>query len=176
MVSTVDGSESKKKPRGGKRPGAGGGNRFVPVQQQRDLVKLAISEGIAHERICRNIKNPFTNRPISVETFLKAFAEEIETGKFEVEIVIGSSLVQQAKKGNLGAIVWWDKTRGGRREADNIALSKIDPAGSTVDHNVIVHGGLPRGSTPANPGGDAQATLDAEASPNAIIPHQIIKP
>jgi hypothetical protein len=48
--------------------------------------------------------------------------------------------------------------------------AKTDPAGSLTDHEIIVHGGLPQGSTPENPGGDAQAKLDDDAASALVKP------
>lgn len=125
---------------------------------------MAISEGIPQETIARNIRNPQTGNPISVETLVVAFKSELETGYFEAQMMVGASLLKMVKSGNnLGAVVWWDKTRGRRSEADQNINAKVDATNNqVVEHKVIVHGGLPQGSTPENPGGDEATARKAE--------------
>lgn len=55
-------------------------------------------------------------------TFRRKKADEarvmraLEKGKRVAESVIGQALYVKAKSGDLGAIVWWEKTRADRRE------------------------------------------------------------
>jgi len=42
--------------------------------------------------------------------------EAIEKGRSDGAKVVASKLMGLCEKGNLGAIVWWEKTRAGRRE------------------------------------------------------------
>jgi hypothetical protein len=140
-----------KKPKMGRPP-------FVASKEQKRFVRLMIADGVAHERIILAIINPQTSQPISIETFIKVFAAEIAIGKIEIQAVMTTSLVDQAKKGSLGHIVWWEKTRLGYHEPfDPKGLAdKTDPAGSEVHHEIEVVGGLPQGSTPENPAGDVK--------------------
>ena len=43
-------------------------------------------------------------------------ATALEKGKSDAETLIGEALYQKAIKGDLGAIVWWEKTRANRYE------------------------------------------------------------
>jgi len=151
--SPIDSPDVKKKKQKKKRPGTprpgNGGRRagagakpFIPTDEQRNVVKLAVAEGISQERIARLIRNPMTQQPISVDTLVIAFAHELDTGYLEAQMVVGVSLMSMVRAKNLGAVVWWDKTRGRRIEAMNEKVDpKTDPAGSTVKHVIeIVHG------------------------------------
>ena len=142
MADPVDPPGIKKGNRGGKRPGAGGANKFIATDEQRNVVKLAVAEGISQERIARMIRNPLTKLPISVDTLAIAFAHELDIGYVEAQMVVGVSLMTMVRAKNLGAVVWWDKTRGRRIEAMNEKVDpKTDPAGSTIKHVIeIVHG------------------------------------
>lgn len=149
----------------GKKRGRGQ-PRFEPTQAQRDLVKLLVSDGMPHERICTAIRNPYSGKPIDEKTFVKAFAPEIEIASAEVESIVSASLVNQAKKGNMTAIIWWEKTRRGRREPEYEKANdrKIDPAGADVKHEVEIIGGLPTGSRPDKPEGDDYSDIPPEES------------
>ena len=144
--------------------------KFVPTQEQRDLVKIAIGTGISQDEVVLGIKNPYSGKPIDRNTFAKAFAEEIAIARFEVRTIVGVSLVKQAKSGNLGACIWLDKTRFGMYEAQPpVQPSKVDPAGTDVKHFIEIEGGLPTGSTAANPEG-TQPVEGAQAEESAGAP------
>lgn len=138
----ADGTSGTKKKTGFRgTPHPGGANKFIATPEQRSLVKMAVAEGIAQETIARNIKNPRTGKPITVETLVREFKEELDTGYFEAQMIVGSSLLAKVKQKDLGSIVWWDKTRGKRFEHSQPDTSKIDPAGSNVKQIVeVIHG------------------------------------
>ena len=138
---TDDGAFQSKKRKGfrGTR-GPGGQNKFVPLDSHRALVKMLIADGKAHEKIVTLIINPNTDEPISIPTFRTVVAREIEIGLVETSAKVSTSLVSQAVKGNMTAIIWWEKTREGRREPE-APNAKTDPAGGTIKHIVeVVHG------------------------------------
>ena len=49
----------------------------------------------------------------------------LEKGKAVAERQIGEALFTLAKGGNLGAIIWWEKTRAGRKEPQVQTSSQI---------------------------------------------------
>jgi transposase-like protein len=55
----------------------------------------------------------------------------IEKGLAKTEAAIGKVLVDKAKAGDLGAIVWWEKTRAGRRDTTGVT-SGGRPIGNIV--------------------------------------------
>jgi DNA invertase Pin-like site-specific DNA recombinase len=44
------------------------------------------------------------------------FGEALKKGKTATQVVVANKLVELCKKGNLGAIIWWEKTRLGYSE------------------------------------------------------------
>jgi hypothetical protein len=55
------------------------------------------------------IKNPRTKRPIAHQTFHAVFADEIESGRSEIDALIAGSLVRAARQGNVVACIWLSK-------------------------------------------------------------------
>jgi len=49
---------------------------------------------------------------ISDETLMKYYRVELDTASVEANMVIANKLYQKAKAGDLGAIIFWLKTRG----------------------------------------------------------------
>jgi len=153
---------AKKRGRGGARKGAGRPVDFHPSDEQRALVKLHVAMGTSYERICTAIINPVTKNPIDRGTFAKKFKREIEIAQVEMDTVATQSLMQQMRSKSLGAVIWYQKNRMGWTDSPAEVNMKVDPAGSTVVHKIEVIGGLPAGSTPENPGGDAAKAEAAE--------------
>jgi hypothetical protein len=122
--------------------------------------------GTPQERIVKGILNPHSKKPISVETLVRAFADELEMGMTEMESIVGLSLAQQIKKGNMTAIIWWTKNRAGWRDDPDAAQrareAKTDPARADVKHEVEIIGGLPAGSRPDKPEGDGYSEIPPE--------------
>lgn len=50
----------------------------------------------------------------------------LEKGKAKAASIIGQALFEKAKKGDLGAIVWWEKTRAGRTERVRTEITGAD--------------------------------------------------
>lgn len=109
------------------------------------------------------------------------YAFVLETARTRLLAAAGGSVVEAIYKGdaNVGFKVL---ERVGPKEwrppeSPTFDRSKVDPASAEKSDAIIVHGGLPQGSTPENPGGDAQAALDADAvSDEAKAAHRLMKP
>lgn len=54
-----------------------------------------------------------------------AFADAIKRGKASAAEEISNQLFEKAKTGDLGAIIWYEKTRCGRTDKLTIDLSKL---------------------------------------------------
>jgi hypothetical protein len=65
----------------------------------------------------------------------------IENGKAKAENEIGRTLFDKAKAGDLGAIVWWEKTRADRRETVKQEITGADgaPLVFTLDLGTSLH-------------------------------------
>jgi hypothetical protein len=68
--------------------------------------------GLSHEQIC-------TSMDISPATFYRRkqeserFESAIKRGKAASQTIVANKLFELSRKGNLGAIIWWEKTRLG---------------------------------------------------------------
>lgn len=47
----------------------------------------------------------------------------VERGQAMAQEVIAQTLFQQAKNGNIAALIWWEKTRAGKTEKQKVELS-----------------------------------------------------
>src|ERR1700757_3808536 len=75
-------SLQKGNPMAGRKP-------FTPPAEQRDNVGAMVGYGMPLSKICRLIRNPQTGKPLSEPTLLKAFPQEIATGRSTVEAMVG---------------------------------------------------------------------------------------
>jgi hypothetical protein len=87
--------------------------RFQPTLEQREIVQLLSGYAIPQERICKAIRNPYTKRPISVETLTERFEHELEAGKAEVDQLLAHGLSKRLREANLTALIWVSKNRWG---------------------------------------------------------------
>jgi hypothetical protein len=76
--------------------GRSGRTKFVPTEDQRDMVRDLAGRAVRHEVSCRVIVNPQTGRPISEPTLRRAFRSEIDAGQALVTAMVGSVLVSAA--------------------------------------------------------------------------------
>jgi hypothetical protein len=73
----------------------------------------------------------------------KHVAQAFARGKAKAEAVIGKSLFELARDGNVNAIRWWEITRAGRRETVRTETSGIDGLPIQVDQTAKVTFYLP---------------------------------
>jgi hypothetical protein len=78
--------------------------RFVPTQEQREIVRMLAGCSLPHDRIVRAIRNPLTRRPISVSTLARAFEHELDEGRAVVDQMLAATLLRKLKEGNVIAI------------------------------------------------------------------------
>jgi hypothetical protein len=60
---------------------------FKPTTEQRRCVETMIGINVPEAEICRQIKNPVTDKPIDLETLRKYFAAEIAFGAAKMKLV-----------------------------------------------------------------------------------------
>lgn len=116
-----------------RKPGPVG---FIPNDIQREKVMMLAAYGVPQPEICRWIINPDTNRPIDVDTLTKHFEDEMLSGMLHANTKVAEALYFKAvgrdaawvtingrdrlvrgyQAPDLGAIVWWEKTRRGFKE------------------------------------------------------------
>src|SRR5262245_47452774 len=86
---------------------------FQPTEDQRRMVERAVGLGFTQERIAALLG-------ITKPTVEKHFREELDRGGAVVEYQVGSSLVDQALKGNVNAQALYLSRRAGWKETQVI--------------------------------------------------------
>jgi hypothetical protein len=56
------------------------------------------------------------------------FADAIKRGRTAAHSEVSSQLFQQCKKGNVAAIIWYEKTRRGMSDKVNVSITELDNA------------------------------------------------
>lgn len=182
---------------GAKRPsqrfmrGAKPGNmEYERVDAVAPFIADMVAEGFSRERIARRIINPNTGKPISVETLVKYYGDELEFGLDDAKLKMARSVFSQGvgfpgvpnpnfgkmdvrKKisgvknpnfgrldkrkwmvepiaPNIGASIWWEKTRAGKKEGVSIEHTGANGQALAEQKTVIViySNGRGRGETP----------------------------
>src|SRR3954471_4746347 len=88
----------------------------APTDQTRATVKAMSAYGIPQDQIARVLG-------IHDETLRTHYRDELDLGVIEANAQIARTLFQQATAGNIGALIWWTKTRMGWREKQEIEYS-----------------------------------------------------
>ncbi len=92
------------------------GVEHIPDDKSRLLVKSLSAVGIRYIDIAQKLD-------ITDDTLRKHYKKELEEGRIDANTQIGSTLFQQAKKGNTTAAIFWLKTRAGWKETNVTELS-----------------------------------------------------
>lgn len=87
---------------------------FEPTEAQRENVANMVACGITQEQIALFLD-------IDTKTLGKHFRREIDTAATVANAKVGKSLFVKATSGDVGAMVWWTKTRMGWKEKQEIA-------------------------------------------------------
>jgi DNA-binding transcriptional regulator YdaS (Cro superfamily) len=106
---------------------ATGRPEHVATDQNRLMVKVMVAGGFDQPSIALVLG-------ISKPTLRKHYKVEIATGANEANALVNRSLFRQALKGNVGAIVWWDKTRRGMKETQAVEHAGKD--GNPIEVNI----------------------------------------
>jgi hypothetical protein len=102
---------------------------FSASEQERELVRLCASVGISHEQMALMITRPGAEgepKPISTDTLVRHFGNELAVGKAKTITLIAGRLVRTALGQNgsaavadeLRAQMFYLKTQAGWREVD----------------------------------------------------------
>lgn len=90
-------------------PNLGGRPAFEPTDEQRRTVTDMAAVGITQEQIALYLD-------IDDNTLRKHFRRELDVAALEANVKVAKSLYVKALSGDIGAAVWWTKTRMGWRE------------------------------------------------------------
>ena len=110
--------------------------RWQPTSKEREQVSTMVALGIPQTAVCAIMG-------ITDKTLNSACRYEIATGRAKANITIGEKLFQVAKRGNVAAMIFWLKTRAGRRET--IAIEQSKPVAEMSDaelNRVLIANGL----------------------------------
>jgi hypothetical protein len=100
-------------------PKSAGRPEFEPTESQRETVANMVACGITQEQIALFLD-------IDGNTLRKHFRREIDTAATVANAKVGKSLFVKATSGDVGAMVWWTKTRMGWKEKQEIAHTDAD--------------------------------------------------
>jgi hypothetical protein len=106
----------------------------VPDDKDRLLVKSLSAVGMPYEDISRKLK-------ITSDTLVKYYKDELELGRADANAEIARTLYQQAKNGNVAAMMFWLKTRARWTEKHQHEISGIDgqPIVTRIERVIIDH-------------------------------------
>lgn len=106
----------------------------IPDDKDRLLVKSLSAVGMPYEDISRKLK-------ITSDTLVKYYKDELELGRAEANAEIARTLYQQAKNGNVAAMMFWLKTRARWTEKHQHEISGIDgqPIVTRIERVIIDH-------------------------------------
>jgi hypothetical protein len=112
--------------------GAGSGwNKFVPTDQDRQIVMLAVACGMTQEAIAKQVRFP---DGINVKTLLAHFPTELAVGSDRATIRVAGALfataLDRGHKGHPVAAIFWMKTRGRWSESGPLsAVATMEESG-----------------------------------------------
>ncbi|MBX3490891.1 hypothetical protein [Parvibaculum sp.] len=102
----------------------GGRPSHEPTAATRAAVKSMGGTGTPQENIARHIG-------IDSKTLRLHYRDELDLSLIQANHNIGVKLYEKAMDGDLGALIWWDKTRGGKSEkvrfGGAVGVLKFDP-------------------------------------------------
>jgi len=92
------------------------GKEHIPDEDSRKLVRNLSAMGTRYVDIAHKLD-------ITDDTLRKHYKAELEDGRIDANAQIAGTLFQQAKKGNVGAAIFWLKTRAGWKETNVTELT-----------------------------------------------------
>jgi hypothetical protein len=84
---------------------------FKPTDEERKLVEQMSAVGIPQESICLVVRDGIDDK-----TLRKHFRRELDTALIKANAKVSGSLFNKAIAGDTSSIIWWEKTRQGRKE------------------------------------------------------------
>lgn len=104
-----------------------GWNKFVPTEQDRQMVMLAAAVGMPHDRIARMVRFP---DGVTAKTLREHFAGELETGMDKANLAVAGNLFRMATspthKGAPASAIFWMKARARWSEQGPLTAVSVD--------------------------------------------------
>src|SRR6266436_6489878 len=127
----------------------GGMPPFVPTEEDRAIVKLLVSMGMAQHRVCLRIRGR-DGKPICEATLKRHFARELLLAKVEVETIVLTQFMAAIMRGERWAIckymdqrMWGPESGGWRARRYEVAVgsaqSAVSGGGELPPLQLIVH-------------------------------------
>jgi hypothetical protein len=92
---------------------------FQPTEDQRRWVRAMAGFKMTWDEMCLLVINPRTGKPISKETFGKAFAAELANGKARLKQLIATKYLERLNAGDAWAIQFGFRHIFGWQENEN---------------------------------------------------------
>jgi DNA-binding CsgD family transcriptional regulator len=150
FVSKVFGGLEREQKRG--KAGVPGRPEHIPTEETRFAVTCMTATGATQIQIAKIIG-------VSIKTLVKHYSDELENTLVRINAEVGYSVLNQARRGHLGAAQFWLTRRGGWKETNVHELTGADgkplPSSVKFDLNFI--------SAPPGSLSGGQKLLDAEA-------------
>jgi IS30 family transposase len=108
-----------RKSKSGRPKGSKAVNKFIPTDQQRQLVIMMTANGVKHSEQARALN-------CGERTLQKHFKDELAFGKMRATAHVSGALYRNAMEGNVSAQIFWLKAQGGWREADRLEITGAD--------------------------------------------------
>lgn len=95
------------------------GKAHEPTDDNRSLVRRLAAVGCRYEDIAIKLR-------ICDDTLVKYYRQELDDGRIDANAVIAGTLYEQARQGNITAMIFWLKTRANWRELSAVEVSGIN--------------------------------------------------
>ncbi|MGF6954736.1 hypothetical protein [Paraburkholderia youngii] len=97
--------------------------RFEATDEQRQIVRSLVMNGVPVMKLCRHVINPRTGRPVNYRTLARVFRTEIETAVEDANAAVVTNLYRIATSPKesapvVAAIIFWLRCKAGWRYAD----------------------------------------------------------
>ncbi len=111
----------------GKAPGTRGGAKFIPTEEQRELIRNLRACGFTEDEIA-------TATGLKKTTMLRHYRTEIDLGKVNVDSVVANNIARMAMAGDKTMCIYYSKSRMGWSDRSSISFEdqngqKVNPAG-----------------------------------------------
>ena len=77
------------------------------------MVEQMTAVGIPQESVCRLVREGIDDK-----TLRKHFREELDTAAIKANAQVSGALYNKCLKGDTTSMIWWEKTRQGRKETN----------------------------------------------------------
>ena len=88
---------------------------FKPTAEERKMVEQMSAVGVPHESIALVVRDGIDDK-----TLRKHFRIELDQAAIKANAKVSGSLYNKCMAGDTSSLIWWEKTRQGRREKSDL--------------------------------------------------------